>query len=117
MYPIMLQLGREYSSRKKNSKLKRKFQPHSKTPILIFSTNTNFTPPSENQGSNYQGWSETNDTAEGVKGNTKGYMCTVSVIRYIGSVLLWPRSTTARITDAGTRASYSLAGVYMDKIF
>ena len=58
-----------------------------------------------------------NDTAEGVKGNTKGYIYAVSVIRYKGSVLLWPRSTTARITDAGTRASYSLAGVYVDKIF
>ena len=60
---------------------------------------------------------ESNDTAEGVKGNVKGYMYAVSFIKNIGSVLLWSRSTTARITDEGTRASYSLAGVYMDKIF
>ena len=60
---------------------------------------------------------DSNETAEGVKGNVKGYMYAVSVIRYIGSDLLWPRSTTARITDEGTLASYSLAGVYMDNIF
>ena len=60
---------------------------------------------------------DSKDTAEGVNGSVKGYRYAVSVIRNIGSVLLWPRSTTARITDEGTLASYSFAGVYMDKIF
>ena len=61
--------------------------------------------------------SDSNDTAEGVNGSVNGNMYAVSFIRYIGSVLLCPRSTTARITEDGTLASYSLAGVYIDKIF
>jgi len=57
------------------------------------------------------------DTADGVNGSVTGNMYAVSIIRYIGSVLLCPLSTTALMTDDGTRASYSFAGVYIDKIF
>ena len=58
-----------------------------------------------------------NETAEAVNAKDTEYALFASTIKYIGSVSLCARFTTARITAAGTLASRSFDGVYILSIF